>query len=244
LKGLPDGFAVQEDNAALEFNIQPYKSIRHFQEGVYAALIHIKNLLPAGVAYDTENSSLVFDEKYLQIPSLQTFGCEPDYNAFTMETNDRPIPKCPGFRTAAAHVHIGWENPSDDDRLELVRLADVFVSMPSVFSQGAPDLERRTLYGKAGAFRPKPYGVEHRVLGNSWIFKRSKIKETLRAYTKAIAALNAGVKVKPDDYKPITEAINSGNKDAILDITKRYNTHLNKVLGPDHIWDMYYGIFQ
>jgi hypothetical protein len=33
------------------------------------------------------------------------------------------------------------------------------------------DTERRKLYGKPGAFRPKPYGCEYRVLSNAWVDK-------------------------------------------------------------------------
>jgi hypothetical protein len=32
------------------------------------------------------------------------------------------------------------------------------------------------MYGRAGAFRPKPYGVEYRVLSNVWLRESSMVK--------------------------------------------------------------------
>ncbi len=37
------------------------------------------------------------------------------------------------------------------------------------------DTERRGMYGKAGAFRPKPYGVEYRTLSNAWLSNDERI---------------------------------------------------------------------
>jgi hypothetical protein len=176
MDSMPAGFFIQEDNAAAEFNIPPERSISRFIDNTQAALGWIRNTLPKSVYLDEEHSSVVFDKAYLDIPEINRFGCEADYNAFTISTNRPPRPHVPGFRSAAAHVHIGWENPDDDDRLELIRLADVFVTCAQVPKETPQDNERRTLYGKAGAFRPKNYGVEHRVLSNGWIGSTSTMK--------------------------------------------------------------------
>jgi hypothetical protein len=192
---------------------------------------------------DYDHSALVFDEDYLSIPEMQVFGCEPDYNAFTMSANETPMPPQPGFRSAAAHVHIGWANPSDEDRLELIRLCDVFVTCRFLREQTESDAKRRQLYGKAGAFRPKNYGVEHRVLSNSWQKNHGTIDQTLKGYQDAIAALNAGLSVDEDDYARIAEAINGNHPKLAVLLHTKYNKRLVKALGPSFSMSSYYRMF-
>ena len=49
----------------------------------------------------------------------------------------------------------------------MVKSMDVLLGAGSCFYD--KDRKRRQLYGKAGAFRPKAYGVEYRSLSNAWL---------------------------------------------------------------------------
>jgi hypothetical protein len=109
-----------------------------------------------------------------QPDEAKELGCSPDFNAYTKMANPRPDANTP-FRTASGHVHIGWTNApvdiNDEGHLEacraLTKSLDVWLGMVSLIWD--KDDRRRSLYGAAGAFRPKPYGMEYRVLSNKWI---------------------------------------------------------------------------
>ena len=99
-------------------------------------------------------------------------GCEPDFNAWTEKVNNPPNAAAT-FRTGAGHVHIGWGRKFNitDDYFKVcaafAREMDAVVGVASLLWD--QDTKRRELYGKAGAFRPKSYGVEYRTLSNSWV---------------------------------------------------------------------------
>ena len=48
------------------------------------------------------------------------------------------------------------------------------------------DDKRRSMYGKAGSFRPKPYGMEYRTLSNRWIFNTDLIRFVYNATQEAL----------------------------------------------------------
>ena len=72
-----------------------------------------------------------------------------------------------------SHIHTSFTNiqtkfgrnifnyTPDEQRCEIVKVLDKFIAVPLVLME--PDNQRKLLYGKAGAFRPKPYGLEYRV---------------------------------------------------------------------------------
>ena len=108
-----------------------------------------------------------------QPASAQELGCEPDYNAYTGNENPRPNGNV-NFRTGAGHVHIGWTTGADPfdeghfrDCRMLAQQLDAYLAMPAMMFD--KDVTRRSLYGDFGAFRPKPYGMEYRVLSNAWL---------------------------------------------------------------------------
>lgn len=173
---IPRG-AIQVDGLAAEFNIDPtdnypefIKNIKHVS-GVMQRILTQKHpnliLRPNPVAN--------FDPEYLAgIPEeAKQLGCEPDYDAYTGKENPKPDASV-NFRTGSGHIHVGWTegmNPNDPEHFErcqnLVKELDFLLYNCSRWWD--KDTKRRELYGKPGAFRPKPYGLEYRVLSNAWL---------------------------------------------------------------------------
>lgn len=170
IEGLPEGFMLQEDNVSCEFNIpacqtktQWMDSIKIIHREVYHELRHLGFEI-------SPNASVSFDTDQLQHPQAMVFGCEPDYNAWTMKENAKPKADDKNLRTAGGHVHVG----SDIDMVKGVQMMDLYLGVPSVLIDDNPaSIARRKLYGKSGAMRPKPYGWEYRVLSNFWIFNEN-----------------------------------------------------------------------
>jgi hypothetical protein len=119
--------------------------------------------------------TVLFGDAYLaELPNhVAELGCNPDFNAYTLELNPVPDSNLP-IRTGSGHIHVGFtENADVGDFSHLMLCAeyakqlDFFLGLPSLYWDR--DNRRRNLYGKAGAFRPKPYGLEYRVLSNKWL---------------------------------------------------------------------------
>jgi hypothetical protein len=168
IDGMPQGFTLQEDNVALEFGIPPAASADEFVHHVQAVLQGGLSKLP-GLSF-SKLSCTIFPEDQMQHPLAHQFGCEPDFNAWTGEVNPKPKPPHPFMRSAGGHVHIETEL---DPKL-VGRACDLFLGVPAVLMDDGA--ERKKLYGKAGAIRFKPYGVEYRTLSNFWIFDEKLIR--------------------------------------------------------------------
>lgn len=171
--------AVQIDGTALEFNINPTNSndFEGFNHNVTSVMAQLSKMVKERDPSITLNLSSVqdFDEGYLaSLPDeTKELGCEPDYCAYTLKENPRPDNTAP-FRTAAGHIHIGWgtdipvENEEHVDICaDFVKMCDATVGLFMTCLDREP--RRRELYGKAGAFRPKSYGVEYRTPSNAWL---------------------------------------------------------------------------
>jgi len=179
--------AVQVDGMALEFNIDPAESSEEFTVNINTVLTELRNMVPEEFDFSFEAVARFTPSYMEQQPfAALALGCDPDFNAYTGKMNPRPDAKQP-IRTAAGHVHVGW---TDDPRASknhildcknLVKQLDFMLGIPSILLD--KDVERRQLYGKAGAFRPKRYGVEYRVLSNFWI-KSNELQKWVFDITK------------------------------------------------------------
>lgn len=165
--------AVQVDGMALEFNIDPVKGEAGFVRNLKEVMNTIMLMVPDYQVYDKPVAEFGMEYIKGQPDEAKELGCEPDFNAYTMDINPRPNADTP-FRTASGHIHIGWTNgvdPHDAGHFEacatLAKMLDVYLGITSLLWD--EDDRRRELYGKAGSFRPKPYGMEYRTLSNRWL---------------------------------------------------------------------------
>ena len=216
------GAAVQEDNVAVEFNIAPASGVREFIRNLYTPLKYIEKYVKEMELSPHIVPSAIFPEDQLESTQAQEFGCEPDYNVWTGKVNPRPKAKgsLAFLRTCGGHLHVSWDEPTMEQRRDLVKSLDLFLGVPSVLMDS--DSRRRVLYGRAGAHRPKRYGVEYRVLSNFWIRSPKAMKWAFEQSTRAVRFLNEGNTVSTKARKNILSAINSNNLRVAGKLTKEF----------------------
>lgn len=208
IEGMEQGFTVQEDNVALEFGIPPAATEDEFVHHVQAVMHKGLDFVP-GMKFSTL-SCIIFPEDQMQHPMAHIFGCEPDFDAWTKEVNKSPKPPHPYMRSAGGHIHVETQL----DPCQVVKNMDVFLGIPSVLMDKGE--ERKQMYGKRGAFRGKPYGVEYRTLSNFWIFHEELIRWAWRNTARALEYTNS-----VDQYADaIVEAINNNNKNVAQELVK------------------------
>ena len=208
---MPTGFTLQEDNVALEYGIPPAATSAEFVEYIQKVMDVSKQWLPADVTF-SKLSCTVFEDDQLQHPLSRVFGCEPDYNAYSKKANPKPHPSHRGMRSAGGHIHV----ETDKHILKVVKAMDFFLAVPAVLMDNG--LERKQLYGKAGAFRPKPYGVEYRTLSNFWIFSPKLIDWVWRNTERALNNLEVA-----STCQHVEECINTNDVKLAAAICNEYH---------------------
>jgi hypothetical protein len=166
LKEVGKGYYIQEDNVLLEYNTPPAKTPQLFSTYHTRAVSFIESMLADKGLSVSPKASHSMDDDELNHPRAFVFGCEPDFDVWALEWNKKPAAKDPKLRSAGGHIHVGYENPKTTTTIKMGRLLDAFVGAPLAMLD--PDKQRRELYGKAGAIRFKPYGLEYRTPSNFW----------------------------------------------------------------------------
>lgn len=223
---MPEGFGIEVDNILGEFNIPPCKTREEFVNNIE----YMKNYIDRFVKeYNPELgiqcvASREVDDDQLQSDEAKLFGCSPDYNAYTMKQNKAPNGGSTNLRSAGFHIHVGYRNKNIDTSVLLVRYLDAFVGLPSVIED--PDTKRRSLYGKAGAFRLTPYGVEYRSLSSAAMKDKESLKRVWDRVQDAIDAFNWG-KIIPLS-NDVLDAINNSNKVLAQELLNKFYEKYSK----------------
>lgn len=183
-----DQGAVQVDGLALEFNIDAtsdpqefHDRIDHVLGQIYVMMKDVSSSLTAKFIPFAE-----FPKKYFEdLPEdCKILGCDPDFNQDGVpnpaptELINRP------WRTAAGHVHIGWDKNLDvNDPAHRADCSYVSKHMGQIdgdFSDS--NYQRQRYYGRTGAHRPKTYGVELRCPSNKWVIGKKDGRKSNNPY--------------------------------------------------------------
>lgn len=215
-----EGYCVQEDNVAMEFNIPPAASAKEYVESISKTLDFLADGVKQMYGYELSKlSAASFPAEELTDPAAMVFGCDPDYNAWTGKKNPRPSAPDKALRSCGGHVHVGFDKNSING-VKLIRMMDLYHGVPSILmDQGEM---RKQLYGKRGAYREKPFGVEYRTLSNFWIFQPETIEWVWRNVDRAITAVEAQFPVEELDDR-ILQAIDHNDKAVAEQLVKEFN---------------------
>lgn len=172
---LANGSKIQHDNVALEFATPPAKDAAELARMIRETFHIIKPTIPTSMNVVATSSAIFEDDQLNNLEAMQ-FGCDPDYNAWTLSINMPPSVDTK-LRSCGGHLHVGHVDGDECDfllehegKVHTIRMMDTFLGISSIVLDSNPNShERRKLYGKAGCYRPTDYGVEYRVLSNFWL---------------------------------------------------------------------------
>lgn len=189
------GCNIQEDNALVEWNTKPVKTLKEWLKIQNYSMDYINMVL--GDKYQIDlSSSAYLDWNDLLTEQCIEAGCEPDYNAWNELSNNAPDLTNSNLRSAGGHIHIGID-ADIDQLLNLVKVMDKYLGIPSLKMD--PDNERREIYGKAGCFRIKEYGVEYRTLSNFWLQSEELMTWAFNQTMRAVENINEYVDYEVED---------------------------------------------
>lgn len=217
-------YATSLDNVMAEFCIPPARTRVEFREAIETAMHYIQANVPGDLSLFAFPSARI-DGKYLQTENAKLFGCEPDFDAWKNGSmNPRPAGQETDLRSCGGHIHIGYDEPQMEANLNLIKAMDIFIGLASVIQE--PDNERKSLYGKAGAFRWKDYGVEYRTVSNYYINSPELTHWAFDSTMQAINFVNDENKISKTESDGIQLAINKCDKKLAEELCKYFGVKL------------------
>ena len=203
-----------EDNVMAEFTITPSRSATEFVD------MNTKMMDVIMKELGDEFQPLIvpavrFPEEHLQSEQAKVFGCMPDHNAYTLDIQKVSADKAGNLRTAGGHIHIGYAEAEGnlEEAATIARAFDLFVVLPMMLIE--PDNERRQLYGKAGSFRLKDYGVECRQLSCFWLSSPQLMEFVYEQTVKAVRFVEENEKIR-DPKSDLSQKIRSIIDDKLM----------------------------
>jgi len=192
---------IYHDNVLVEFSFDPVFSEIDFVNKIGFGINSISDFINP---YKISTQAFAeLDEDELTQENARVVGCNPDLCAYTLAQNELPknfFTKT-NFRTSGGHIHIG--GVGNDLVLHpfmkpiFVYMLDLFLGIPSVLMDNGTDtMKRRTMFGKAGCHRDKPYGIEYRVLSPFWLRNPATVSLVYRLTHFVFQSVNDGLHKK------------------------------------------------
>lgn len=170
--------ACQLDGMAVEINIDPAKSEEEYEHNINSVIGEVRKIVPSKYSLRyvpcVQFSPLVLD----RVPTFhKELGCNPDWNAYSGLINPSPMERLkliPNHRSFGGHISAGWTKDKDKEDPSHVLDCEMVIKNLDPFymhikEKVDADVLRAELYGKPGAYRPTPFGVEYRTPSNAWV---------------------------------------------------------------------------
>lgn len=221
------GFMLQKDNVLTEVNV-PAVSLDAANE-FWDNVEWVKDFVQAKFGKEFKLiccPTAEMSDKDLEPEEAKVFGCDASYNAWEDGLIiDRQIPEGIKLRSAAAHVHISFDDADIPTSMDLVRVFDTFLAVPFVLLD--KDKKRRQLYGRAGEFRVQNYGdsmgFEARTLSNVWIDNQELTLYVFNQLDKMFDYYNEhGVKEIDKNREEIIKCINESDEQLAEKICEQF----------------------
>ena len=224
---LPHG-TVFHDNVLAEFTVEPAEDADSFVRNITGNIKAMTTrFADVGIGLRVA-ASANYPQNQLECETSKRFGCEPDFDAYLLKVNrvaddaDETT-----LRTAGGHIHFSHPIFSGDPMkiVQMIKLMDLHLGVPSIVldtTSGAA--ERRKLYGKAGAHRPKDYpGGEYRSLSSFWAGDAESIRWAYQQTEKCLAYVlkNETVESLGFDEVEVCRIINEADVSAAKAMTER-----------------------
>ena len=174
-------------------------------------------------------------------------GCAPDIDAYSGAINTIDVvPRKLNLRTGGGHIHFGFNvrnvnkvmafkngkwlllDTYEEVAPDIIKTMDYLCGIPSILlDTGDGPRQRRELYGKAGAYRIQPHGIEYRVLSNFWLWHSTLVsvvyllgRISLIIATEYPTYMEKLFKLVPEE--DIQSVINENDDKQAAEITKRF----------------------
>jgi len=198
-----------EDNVSVEFNFPASANSTSFHRHVRDMITYAKEALRKQRLNIKILPHAEFPRYQLLHDKAQVFGCEPDFEAYTFKDNKAPEPRIVDVgsikneRFAGGHIHLGFNNKHKIPAHAVAILCDMYLGLPSVCldDQGP----RREVYGRAGLYRPKPYGIEYRTMSNWWL--EYDLQHHMRAMADEAFVLMECLESAPDELAYVFDKV-------------------------------------
>lgn len=218
IPGLPKGNMIQTDNIMTEYCLPATSNWKELKKSFEDCIEYTNKIIPSELEVIVQASARVA-EQYLQDEQAKKFGCDPDFNAWTDDLNQAPDSDT-NLRTAGGHIHIGYDDPDMEVSIKLIKALDIFLGVPSIMLD--KDKERKKMYGKAGAYRLKPYGVEYRGLSNFWLAQDDMTNLIFNGIRMAVAMINSSEsyldRMSDELQLKIQTCINTGDEKLAMEL--------------------------
>ena len=240
---LPLGGNIQRDNVAVEVATDPADDMSKFVKNIACTLSEAVKTLPEDMEI-VAIPSACFDKDQLTHPEALAFGCDPDFCAWEMKENEKPYAMDHTFRSCGAHIHVGTDGTDENaflldfpGKILMVKVMDCIHGIIStVLDSSKEAIDRRILYGKPGAHRPKDYGVEYRVLSNYWLKSPVTVMLMYSLTQDALAIVREGKAEALIDEMGEDEVRVTISKGNVVAATKMIETSLLPRLSQDSVF--------